>query len=108
MDEERLKEVLSAGDEIIKRKEEIMTLKDIRLRDWQKLDTRVSKILNLLIEAEDILGEIDDYQMDNDQCYPDIEDIYNQVANIRGEYTIYIDNNLELLEIDESINEFQK
>ena len=31
---------------------------DIRLRDWMTLDTRVSHILRLLIETENILIEL--------------------------------------------------
>ena len=47
---------------------------DIRLRDWMTLDTRVSHILRLLIETENILIELDDYQREHNQCYEDLED----------------------------------
>ena len=51
---------------------------DIREREWSKIDSKVSKILNYLIEAENILVDLDEYQMENGQNYPEIEDmIYN-------------------------------
>ena len=94
---ERMKSLLNCGEEVKKREEAIAKLKDIRLRDWQKLDTYASKLLNLLIEAEDILGMFDDFQLWNGQCYPDFETLYNRLETIRMDFTNYIDENPELL-----------
>ena len=72
-------------------------MEDIRNRDWSKLDTKVAKLLNLLIEAENILIDLDEYQMKNEQCYPEIEDMMLQLGVIREHYTKFVDNHKEVL-----------
>lgn len=74
-------------------------LSDVRDRQWLKIDSKVSKELKLLIEAENILVELDEHQMNNDQCYPEIEDMMLQLGELRKQYTEFIDNNLNLLDI---------
>ena len=72
---------------------------DIREREWSKIDSKVSKILNYLIEAENILVDLDEYQMENGQNYPEIEDMMLQLGELRNNFTNFIDNNLELLKL---------
>lgn len=72
-------------------------IKDIRYKDWINIDSKVSKLLKLLIEAEDILIDLDEYQMENDQIYPEIEDMMLQLGELRNDYSNFIDNNLDLL-----------
>ena len=72
---------------------------DIRVRPWYILDCDASKILNLLIEIEDLFTKFDEYQMKNNQCYPEFEDFMLQIGDIRYRYTEFIDNNLEVLAI---------
>ena len=110
MDQERIEELLKLGEEV-KKREDKMT--DIRPRDWMNLDTRVSKVLRLLIEAlrllieaEDILMDLDDYQMGNGQYYTDFEELYNQLADIREHFADYIDKHLELLTMDKDIDKY--
>ena len=74
-------------------------LPDIRNREWSKLEVPAAKLLNLLIEAENILIELDDIQMNNDQCYPEIEDMMLQLGEIRSNYINFVDNNLDILDI---------
>ena len=81
---------------------------DIRPRDWMSLDTRVSKLLRLLIEVEDELTDLFDYQNDNNGCYPSFENFYNQVGDIRSRFADYIDNHKELLTMDDEINAYFK
>jgi len=102
-DEERINELIKFGEEIKKREGK---MKDIRERDWMNLDTYVSKVLRLLIEAEDILMDLDDYQMGNDQYYSHFEELYNQVAETRADFTKYIDEHKELLTMDKEIDNY--
>jgi hypothetical protein len=74
-------------------------LPDIRLRDWSNNNTPASKLHNLLIEAENILLYLDDIQMKNDQCYPEIEDFMLQIGALREKYTNFVDNNKKILDI---------
>ena len=64
---------------------------DIRERSWINIDSDTAKLLNLLIEAEDILIKLDEYQMENGQCYPEFEELMLQLAEIRAKYTNPID-----------------
>lgn len=73
---------------------------DIRDRDWMKLDSKAAQVLNLLIEAENILTELDEYQMENGNCYPDIEDIALEFGLLRKKYTDFVDENKEVLMIN--------
>lgn len=97
-------------EEFEKRKEELemiarkiqkskIQLPDIRERSWSKIDCDASKLLALLIETENLLVKFDEYQMQNDQCYPGFEDFMLKIGDIRARYTSFIDNNLEILEI---------
>lgn len=72
-------------------------MEDIRKRDWSTLDTKAAKLLNLLIEAENILIDLDEYQMENEQCYQEIEDMMLQLGVIREHYTEFVDNHNEVL-----------
>lgn len=96
-DIERRKEEL----EMIARKiqESKIQMPDIRERNWRNRDCDASRLLNLLIEAENLLLKFDEYQMENDQCYPEFEDFMLQIGDIRAKYTDFVDNNLEILEI---------
>lgn len=96
------------NDEILKRGEDLEMLAqkiknsglqfpDIRERDWSKLDSKAARLLRLLIDAENILIDLDEYQMENNQCYPEIEDMMLQFGAIREQYTKFVDNNLEIL-----------
>ena len=76
-------------------------LPDIRKRDWLKLDTPAAKVLEKLIEAEDYLTQLDDYQMEQGQNYPQIEDMMLQLGYLRRDYTKYIDEHTELLLLKE-------
>ena len=100
MEQERIDALIQLGEEI-KKREDKMT--DIRPRKWMNLDTRVSKAL---IEAEDILMDLDDYQMGNGQYYTDFEELYNQLADVREHFADYIDKHPELLTMDQEIDEY--
>ena len=70
---------------------------DSRERDWLKLNTPAAKALKHILEAEDILISLDDYQMENNQSYPELEDMMLKIGDLRNTYTKYIDNHEELL-----------
>jgi len=72
---------------------------DIREREWSKIDSKVSKVLNLLVEAENIMVDLDEYQMENGQNYPEIEDMMLQLGELRNNFTNFVDNNLEMIEL---------
>lgn len=72
-------------------------IQDIRERDWLKLNTPAAKALKYILEAEDILISLDDYQMENNQAYHEIEDMMLSIGDLRKRYTKYIDNHEELL-----------
>lgn len=72
-------------------------IQDIRERDWLKLNTPAAKALKYILEAEDILISLDDYQMENNQAYHEIEDMMLSIGELRKRYTKYIDNHEELL-----------
>lgn len=72
---------------------------DIRNRNWMNGESHAAKILKLSIELENLLMDLDEYQMDNDQCYPDIEDMMLEFGEFRKKYTNFVDNNLEVLDI---------
>ena len=80
-------------------------MKDIRKKEWINLNTKASAALKKIIEAEDILIELDDYQMNNGQSYPELEDMMLEMGIFRKKYTNYIENHIELLELDE--NDFE-
>lgn len=73
---------------------------DIREREWGKLDdVKAAKLLQLLIEAEDIFLDLDDFQMSHEQCYPEIEDMMLQIGVLREQYTNFVDSHMEVLDI---------
>ena len=72
---------------------------DIREREWKKLDVPAAKLLQLLIDAENIFLDLDDYQMSHNQCYPDIEDMMLQIGILRENYTNFVDSHTEVLNI---------
>lgn len=43
--------------------------------------------------------DLDEYQMENGQNYPEIEDMMLQLGELRNNFTNFIDNNLELLKL---------
>ena len=97
-------------DELVLRKETIemiarkiqdsgIQMPDIRERSWKNIDSDTAKLLNLLIEAEDILIKLDEYQMENGQNYPEFEDFMLQIGDIRARYTEFVDKNLDILDI---------
>ena len=106
IDEKRLNQLLQPGEEIKKREKQIRKMKDVRLRIWMKNNTYVARVARLLIESENILTDLDDYQVRHDQIYPDIEDFNLQVGAIRDDFIKYIDDNKELLLIDEKVDEY--
>lgn len=79
---------------------------DIRIRDWMNLDTKVSNAAKLLISAENILTELDDFQLWNGQDYPDLEDFNLQLSEFRNKFINYIDGHKELLTMDEKVNNY--
>lgn len=73
---------------------------DIREREWGKLDdVKAAKLLQLLIETEDIFLDLDDFQMSHEQCYPEIEDMMLQIGVLREQYTNFVDSHMEVLDI---------
>lgn len=72
---------------------------DIRERDWRNIDAPAAKIMNLLVETEDILMELDEIQMNNNQCFPQIEDFMLQIGEIRSKYSDFVDNNSDILDV---------
>lgn len=72
---------------------------DIRNRDWMNKQSDVSDILKKLIEIENLLINLDDYNTDNDLDYDYIEDFMLQIGEIRNEFTKYVDENKELTNI---------
>lgn len=79
---------------------------DIREREWKKLDVPAAKLLQLLIEAENLFLDFDDYQMSHDQCYPDIEDMMLQMGILRENYTNFVDSHIEILNIKQKEEKF--
>ena len=73
---------------------------DIRERAWGKLDdVKAAKLLQLLIEAENIFLDLDDFQMSHGQCYPEIEDMMLQIGVLREQYTNFVDSHIEVLDV---------
>ena len=72
---------------------------DIRERKWRNTKTPDAKVMNLLVEVEDILVELDSIQMENNQCYPELEDFMLQVSDLRNKYSKFVDQNMDVLKI---------
>ena len=73
---------------------------DIRDRSWSKKDCDAARLLNLLVEAENIFLKLDDFQMENGQCYPEIENMMLQIGELRSKYLEFVDNHIEILEVN--------
>lgn len=95
--------LMNIEKEINKVKEQ---MKDIRYREWLKYDSKISQAVLHIISAEDLLAELDEFSMDNDQCYPEIETLYNKLAFFRAEILKYVDKNPDILDV--SNNNFNK
>ncbi len=76
-----------------------INLKDIRKKDWLEKDSTVSTILENLINVENLLISLDEYNTDKNLNYDLIEDFMLQIGNIREKFTNYIDQNIELTNI---------
>ena len=72
---------------------------DVREREWRNNQSPAAKVMNLLVEAEDILVELDSIQMENNQCYPELEDFMLQISELRNKYSNFVDQNMDVLEI---------
>lgn len=73
---------------------------DIRKKEWRKLNCDAARLLNLLISAEDIFISFDEYQMENGQCYPEIEDMMLEIGELRDEYIKFVEKNKDILDIN--------
>ena len=73
---------------------------DIRKKEWLNLDVIAAKTLEKIIEAEDYLIQLDDYQMGQGQAYPQIEDMMLKLGSLRKEYTEFVERHSELLKVD--------
>ena len=102
-EESRIAKMVMLGEEINKVKEK---MKDIRYRDWLKYDSKISQAVLYIINAENILSELDEFSMDNDQCYPEIETLYNKIASLRAEILEYVYKNPDILGVNN--NNFNK
>ena len=81
-------------------------MKDIRYRDWMKYDSKISQAVFHIISAENILAELDEFSLENEQCYPEIEELYNKLAFLRSEILEYVDKNPNILGVNN--NNFNK
>jgi len=77
-----------------------LSFPDIRDREWSKIDSDAATLLNYLVQAENIFVGLDEYQMENGQCYPEIEDMMLQISNLREKYTNFVDKNLDILKVN--------
>lgn len=99
----RIAKMIMLGEEINKMEGK---MEDIRYRDWLKYDSKISQAVLYILNAENILSELDEFSMENDQCYPEIETIYNKIASLRAELLEYVDKNPDILGINN--NNFNK
>lgn len=76
-----------------------LKVEDIRNRYWMKNESNVAKILTKLIEVEDLLFELDDFNTTNDQDYDQIEDFMLQIGDLRSKFTEYVDENPKLIDV---------
>lgn len=96
LDDNRLNDIVQLASKI---KKVDGKMNDIRYREWLKYDTKVSQALMYIISAENVLGELDDFSLENDQCYSEIETLYNRLAAVRADLTRYVDENPDILNI---------
>ena len=96
-DEERKEKMMQLAKDI---QNSGLNFPDIREREWGKLDdVPAAKLLQLLIEAENILLDLDEFQMSHEQCYPEIEEMMLQIGVLREQYTNFVDSHSEVLDI---------
>lgn len=75
-------------------------LKDIRPRDWMNKKSTASEILKLLIQVEDLFMDLDEYSLEHDFCFVELESIMLKLGDVREEFTDYVDKNKEILDLD--------
>lgn len=84
----------------------VPSLGDIRYRKWMEGNTYVAQVVRLLIAADDILSDLDDFQIhesDNYFCY--FEDFELQVDSIIHDFIKYVDDHEKVLYIDDKVDE---
>lgn len=74
-------------------------IKDIRYKEWINDKSKVSLVLKKLIEVEDLLIDLDEYNTKNNLDYDNLEDFMLQIGEIREEFTDYVEKNTDLKEI---------
>lgn len=93
---ERLEKTTNISNKI---QNNVILLDDIRNKEWLKKDSTVSDIQNKLIDAENLLMSLDEYNTNNGLNYDYLEDFMLQIGNIREAFSNYVDKNLELTDI---------
>ena len=93
---ERLEKITNIDNKIINN---VILLDDIRNKEWLKKDSTVSDIQNRLIEVENLLISLDEYNTNNDLNYDYLEDFMHQIGNVREAFSNYVDKNLKLTDI---------
>ena len=74
-------------------------IKDIRYTEWINDKSKVSLVLKKLIEVEDLLIDLDEYNTNNNLDYDNLEDFMLQIGELREEFTDYVEKNTDLKEI---------
>jgi hypothetical protein len=74
-------------------------IKDIRYKEWINDKSKVSLVLKKLIEVEDLLIDLDEYNTNNNLDYDNLEDFMLQIGELREEFTDYVEKNTDLKEI---------
>jgi hypothetical protein len=93
---ERLEKITNIDNKNINN---VILLDDIRNKEWLKKDSTVSDIQNKLIEVENLLISLDEYNTNNGLNYDYLEDFMLQIGEIRETFSNYVDKNLELTDI---------
>lgn len=87
-------------NEIVKKIQDSgVDFKDIRYRNWLNSNGVAAEVLAAFIYLENLLMNLDEYQMENNQIFPYIEDFVLQVGDLRDKFTNYVDSNQELLSV---------
>ncbi len=74
-------------------------IKDIRYKEWINDKSKVGLVLKKLIEVEDLLIDLDEYNTNNNLDYDNLEDFMLQIGELREEFTDYVEKNTDLKEI---------
>lgn len=74
-------------------------IKDIRYKEWINDKSKVSLVLKKLIEVEDLLIDLDEYNTNNNLDYDNLEDFMLQIGELGEEFTDYVEKNTDLKEI---------